>query len=160
MEIQYSTTEWELLAIACTCEHFHTYPCGQSFTVEINHKTLEKVTLKIHCSILSPEKKAPPSITIWCHYWVLDWQWNGDPRCPVQALQHQAEIWNPLRSAFWSHCFQQHLTDPSMQGDQELSSVVNCLQGHKKWMAHHMQKILGIAHKYWDIRDELTSDLG
>ena len=72
------------------------------------------------------------------------------------TLLPQAKMWNSPWSVCGLHCFQWHQGDPSTQGDQQLTNVVQCLWANTKQIIWYT-KTPRTAQKYWDKHDDLTS---
>ena len=49
-ESRYANIERELLAVVFGCERFHTYVYGKEFQIESDHKPLENIQNKKHCT--------------------------------------------------------------------------------------------------------------
>ena len=159
METRYGNIERELLAIIFACQHFSTYLLGRSFIAESNHKPLEMIAMKNLAN-------APPRL----QRMLLELQRydvtikyrpgkemqlaNALSHCPVRASQ---EIKLDMRVDYIAFMkpWIEKLKD-SLQRDPILAMVYQLTQG---W-PHQRRHVPRLARRYWDFRDELSTDDG
>ena len=159
-ESQYANIERELLAIVFPCQRFSTYLLGRSFVAETDHKPLEMIALKNLAN-------APPrlqrmllqlqrfDVTIRYRPGAEMQLADALSRCPTRA---SPEIKLNMRvdyiafSRSWIETIKEQLLE-----DPILATVYQLTQ--QGW-PHHRRHVPRIARKYFDFRDELSTDDG
>ena len=159
-ETKYANIERELLPIVFACQRFSTYLLGRSFIAESDHKPLEMIAMKNLA-------KAPPCL----QRMLLELQRydvtikyrpgkemqlaDALSRCPARALQ---EIKLDMRVDYiaFTKPWIEKLKD-STQSDPILAMVYQLTQ--QGW-PHQRRHVPRLARRYWDFRDELSTDDG
>ena len=160
METRYANIERELLAIVFACQRFSTYLLGRSFVAESKHKPLEMIAMKNLAN-------APPCLQrmllelqrydVTIKYWPGKEMQLADAlsRCPARASQ---EIKLDMRVDYiaFTKPWTEKLKD-STQRDPILATVYQLTQ--QGW-PHQRRHVPCLARRYWDFRDELSTDDG
>ena len=159
-ESRYVNIERELLAIVFACQRFSTYLLGRSFVAETDHKPLEMIALKNLAN-------APPRLQrmllqlqrfdVTIRYRKGSEMQLADAlsRCPARA---SPEIKLNMRvdyiafSRSWIETIKEQLAE-----DPILATVYQLT--HQGW-PHQRRHVPRIARRYFDFRDELTTDDG
>ena len=159
-ESRYANIERELLAIVFACQRFSTYLLGRSFVAETDHKPLEMIALKNLAN-------APPrlqrmllqlqrfDVTIKYRPGTEMQLADALSRCPARA---SPEIKLNMRvdyiafSRSWIETIKEQLLE-----DPILATVYQLTQ--QGW-PHHRRHVPRIARRYFDFRDELSTDEG
>ena len=159
-EIRYANIEREFLAIIFACQCFSTYLLGRSFIAESDHKPLEMIAMKNLAN-------APPHLQrmllelerydVTIKYRPGNQMQLADAlsRCPATASQ---EIILDMRVDYIAFMkpWIEKLKD-SMQRDPILGTVYQLTQ--QGWL-HQRRHVPHLAWRYWDFRDELSTDDG
>ena len=134
-ETQYANIERELLAIVFACQRFSTYLLGRSFVAESDHKPLEMIAMKNLAN-------APPCLQ----------------RMLLELQRASQEIKLDMRVDYitFTKPWIEKLKD-STQRDPILATVYQLTQ--QGW-PHQRRHIPRLARRYWDFRDELSTDDG
>ena len=159
-EQRYANIERELLAIVFACQHLNTYVLGRPFMVESDYKLLEMIHHKSLASV-------PPCL----QKILLQLQWydltikyrlgkemllaDALSRCPSRS---SPEIKLDIRVDYiaFSKAWIEKLKEATSE-DPITSTVYQLtMQG---W-PHKRRHVPRIARRYWDFRDELTTDEG
>ena len=159
-ETRYANIEQELLAIVFACQRFSTYLLGRSFIAKSDHKPLEMIAMKNLAN-------APPHL----QRMLLELQRydvtikyrpgkemqlaDALSRCPARASQ---EIKLDMRVDYiaFTKPWIEKLKD-STQRDPILVTVYQLTQ--QGW-PHQRRHVPRLARRYWDFRDELSTDDG
>ena len=160
METRYANIERELLAIVFACQHFSTYLLGRSFVAESDHKPLEMIAMKnlanvpphLQRMLLELQKY---DVTIKYRSGKEMQLANTLSRCPARASQ---EIKLDMRVDYIAFMkpWIEKLKD-STQRDPILATVYQLTQ--QGWL-HQRRHVPRLARRYWDFRDELSTDDG
>ena len=159
-ETQYANIERELLAIVFACQRFSTYLLRRSFVAESDHKPLEMIAMKNLTN-------APPCLQrmlleLQRYDVTIKYQPGKEmqladalSRCPVRASQ---EIKLDMRLDYIAFMkpWIEKLKD-STQRDPILATVYQLTQ--QGW-PHQRRHVPRLARRYWDFRDELSTDDG
>ena len=159
-ETRYANIERELLAIIFACQQLTMYLLGRSFVVESNHKLLEMIAMKNLANV-------PPHLQrmllelqrydITIKYWPGKEMQLADAlsHCPAKASQ---EIKLDMRVDYIAFMkpWIEKLKD-STQRDPILGMVYQLMQ--QGWL-HQQRHVQCLAQRYWDFRDELSTDDG
>ena len=159
-ETRYANIERELLAIVFACQRFSTYLLGRSFIAESDHKPLEMIAMKNLAN-------APPCLQrmlleLQRYNVTIKYQpgkemqlANALSRCPARASQ---EIKLDMRVDYIAFMkpWIEKLKD-STQRDPILATVYQLTQ--QGW-PHQRRHVPRLARRYWDFRDELSTDDG
>ena len=160
VETWYTNIERELLAIVFACQCFSTYLLGRSFIAESDNKPLEVIAMKNLAN-------APPHL----QRMLLELQrYNVTIKyCPgaemqlVDALSHCPVRASPeIKLDMWidyiafTKPWIEKLKD-STQRDPILGAVYQLTQ--QGW-PHQQRHVPHVARRYWDFRDELSTDNG
>ena len=161
VETRYANTERELLAIVFACQHFSIYLLVRSFIAESNHKPLEMIAMKnlanapprLQRMLLELQrydvtiKYIPPGKEMQLA--------NALSHCPARASQ---EIKLDMRVDYIAFMkpWIEKLKD-SMHRDPILATVYQLTQ--QGWL-HQKRHVPCLARRYWDFRDELSTDDG
>ena len=159
-ETRYANIERELLAIIFACQHFSTYLLGRRFVADSDHKPLEMIAMK---NLVN----APPclqrmllelqryNVTIKYRPGKEMQLANALSRCQARASQ---EIKLDMRVDYiaFTKPWIEKLKD-SMQRDPILVTVYQLTQ--QGW-PHQRRHIPHLVRRYWDFRDELSTDDG
>ena len=160
METRYTNIKRELLVIVFACQRFSMYLLGRSFIAESNHKPLEVIAMKNLANMLphlqrmllelqrydvtikyQPGKEMQLSDALSC--------------CPARASQ---EIKLDMRVDYIT--FMKPWIEKlkgSTQRDPILGTVYQLTQ--QGWL-HQQRHVPYLAQRYWDFRDELSTDDG
>ena len=159
-ETMYTNIERELLAIVFACQCFSTYLLGRSFVAESNHKPLEMI-------VMNNLANAPPHLQrmlleLQRYDVTIKYQPGKEMQladalscCPVRASQ---EIKLDMRVDYIAFMkpWIEKLKD-STQRDPILAIVYQLTQ--QGW-PHQRRHVPHLARRYWDFRDELSTDDG
>ena len=159
-ETRYANIERELLAIVFACQRFSTYLLGRSFIAESDHKPLEMIAMKNLAN-------APPRLQrmllelqrydVTIKYRPGQQMQLADAlsRCPARA---SPEIKLDMRVDYiaFTKPWIEKLKD-STQRDPILGTVYQLV--HQGW-PHQRRHVPRLARRYWDFRDELSTDDG
>ena len=159
-ETRYVNIERELLAIVFACQHFRTYLLERSFVAESNHKPLEMIAMKNLAN-------APPHLQRMLlelqRYNVSIKYQPGKEMQLANALSHclaraSQEIKLDIRVDYIAFMkpWIEKLKD-STQRDPILAMVYQLTQ--QGW-PHQRRHVPCLARRYWDFRDELSTDDG
>ena len=159
-ETRYANIERDFLAIVFACQHFSTYLLGRSFIAESDHKPLEMIAMKNLAN-------APPCLQRMLlelqRYDVTIKYQPGKEMQLADALSHclaraSQEIKLDMRVDYIAFMkpWIEKLKD-SMQRDPILATVYQLTQ--QGW-PHQRRHIPCLARRYWDFRDELSTDNG
>ena len=159
-ESRYANIERELLAIVFACQRFSTYLLGRSFVAETDHKPLEMIALKNLAN--APPRLQRMLLQLQCFDVTIKYRPGTEmqladalSRCPARA---SPEIKLNLRvdyiafSRSWIETIKEQLTE-----DPILATVYQLTQ--QGW-PHHRRHVPHIARRYFDFRDELSTDDG
>ena len=159
-EIRYANIERELLAIVFACQCFSTYLLGRSFIAESDHKPLEMIAMKNLAN-------APPHLQRMLlelqRYDVSIKYRPGKEMQLADALSHclaraSQEFKLDMRVDYiaFTKPWIEKLKD-STQRDPILAMVYQLTQ--QGW-PHQRRHVPCLARRYWDFRDELSTDDG
>ena len=160
METRYANIERELLAIVFACQRFNTYLLGRSFVAESNHKPLEMIAMKNLVNV-------PPCLQrmlLELHRYDVTIKYRPGKemqladalsRYPARASQGIKLDMRVEYIAFTKPWIEK-LKD-STQRDPILAMVYQLTQ--QGW-PHQRRHIPCLARRYWDFRDELSTDDG
>ena len=159
-ETRYANIERELLAIVFACQCFSTYLLGRGFIAESDHKALEMIAMKNLAN-------APPCLQrmlleLQRYDVTIKYQPGKEmqladalSRCPVRASQEiKLDMW--VDYIAFTKPWIEKLKD-SMQRDPILVTVYQLTQ--QGWL-HQRRHVPCLARRYWDSRDELSTDDG
>ena len=160
METRYANIERELLAIVFACQRFSTYLLGRSFLAESDHKPLEMIAMKNLANV-------PPCLRRMLlelqRYDVIIKYRPGKEMQLANALSHclvraSQEIKLDMRVDYiaFTKPWIEKLKD-STQRDPILATVYQLTQ--QGW-PHQRRHVPCLARRYWDFRDELSTDDG
>ena len=156
VEIRYANIERELLAIVFACQCFSTYLLGRSFIAESDHKPLEMIAMKNLAN-------APPCLQRMLlelqRYDVTIKYRPGKEMQLADALSWKSQ---EIKLDMQVDCIA--FTKPSIkklkdstQRDPILAMVYQLTQ--QGW-PHQRRHIPCLVRRYWDFRDELSTDDG
>ena len=159
-ETRYANIERELLAIVFACQRFSMYLLGRSFIAESDHKPLEMIAMKNLAN-------APPHL----QRMLLELQRydvtikyrpgkemqlaDALSRCPARASQ-EIKLDMQVDYIAFTKPWIEKLKD-STQRDPILATVYQLTQ--QGW-PHQRRHVPRMARRYWDFRDELSTDDG
>ena len=159
-ETRYANIERELLAIVFACQRFSTYLLGRSFIAESDHKPLEMIAMKTLANV-------PPCL----QRMLLELQRydvtikyrpgkemqlaNALSHCPARASQ-EIKLDMQVNYIAFTKPWIEKLKD-STQRDPILATVYQLTQ--QGW-PHQRRHVPRLARRYWDFRDELSTDDG
>ena len=159
-ETRYTNIERELLAIVFACQCFSTYLLGRSFVAESDHKPLEMIAMK---NLVNAPPRLQRMLLELQRYDVTIKYRPGKEmqladalsRCPARASQ---EIKLDMRVDYiaFTKPWIEKLKD-STQRDPILATVYQLTQ--QGW-PHQRKHVPHLARRYWDFRDELSTDDG
>ena len=159
-ETRYTNIERELLAIVFACQCFSTYLLGRSFIAESDHKPLEMIAMK---NLVNAPPRLQRMLLELQRYDVTIKYRPGKEmqladalsRCPARASQ---EIKLDMRVDYiaFTKPWIEKLKD-STQRDPILATVYQLTQ--QGW-PHQRKHVPHLARRYWDFRDELSTDDG
>ena len=159
-ETRYANIERELLAIVFACQRFSTYLLGQSFVAESDHKPLEMIAMKNLANV--PPCLQRMLLELQRYDVTIKYRPGKEmqladalSRCPARASQ---EIKLDMRVDYiaFTKPWIEKLKD-STQRDPILATVYQLTQ--QGW-PHQRRHIPRLARRYWDFRDELSTDDG
>ena len=159
-ETRYANIEQELLAIVFACQRFSTYLLGRSFIVESDHKPLEMIAMKNLANV--PPCLQRMLLELQRYDVIIKYRPGKEMKlaaalshCPVRASQ---EIKLDMRVDYiaFTKPWIEKLKD-STQRDPILATVYQLTQ--QGW-PHQRRHIPRLARRYWDFRDELSTDDG
>ena len=159
-ETRYANIERELLAIIFACQCFSTYLLGRSLIAESNYKPLEMIAMKnlanvpphLQRMLLELERY---DVTIKYRPGNQMQLANVLSQCPARASQEIKLDMQVDYIAFMKPWIEK-LKD-SMQRDPILGTVYQLTQ--QGWL-HQRRHVQCLAWRYWDFRDELSTDDG
>ena len=159
-ETRYANIERELLAIVFACQRFSTYLLGRSFIAESDHKPLEMIAMKNLAN--APPRLQRMLLELQRYDVTIKYRPGKEmqladalSRCPARASQ---EIKLDMRVDYiaFTKPWIEKLKD-SMQRDPILATVYQLTQ--QGW-PHQRRHVPRLARRYWDFRDELSTDDG
>ena len=159
-ETRYANIERELLAIVFACQRFSTYLLGRSFVVESDHKPLEMIAMKNLAN--APPRLQRMLLELQRYDVTIKYRPGKEmqladalSRCPARASQ---EIKLDMRVDYIAFMkpWIEKLKD-STQRDPILATVYQLTQ--QGWR-HQRRHVPRLARRYWDFRDELSTDDG
>ena len=159
-ETRYANIERELLAIVFACQRFSTYLLGRSFVAESDHEPLEMIAMKNLAN--APPRLQRMLLELQRYDVTIKYRPGKEmqladalSRCPTRASQ---EIKLDMRVdyiAFTKPWIEKH--KDSTQRDPILAMVYQLTQ--QGWL-HQRRHVPHLARRYWDFRDELSTDDG
>ena len=159
-ETRYANIERELLAIVFACQRFSTYLLGRSFVAESDHKPLEIIAMKNLAN--APPRLQRMLLELQRYDVTIKYRPGKEmqladalSRCPARASQ---EIKLDMRVDYiaFTKPWIEKLKD-STQRDPILATVYQLTQ--QGW-PHQRRHVPRLARRYWDFRDELSTDDG
>ena len=160
VEMRYANIERELLAIVFACQRFSTYLLGRSFIVESDHKPLEMIAMK---NLANAPPRLQRMLLELQRYDVTIKYRPGKEMQLADALSHcparvSQEIKLDMRVDYiaFTKPWIEKLKD-STQRDPILATVYQLIQ--QGW-PHQRRHVPHLARRYWDFRDELSTDDG
>ena len=159
-ETRYANIERELLAIVFACQRFSTYLLGRSFVAESDHKPLEMIAMKNLAN--APPRLQRMLLELQRYNVTIKYRPGKEmqladalSRCPARASQ---EIKLDMRVDYiaFTKPWIEKLKD-STQRDPILATVYQLTQ--QGW-PHQRRHVPRLARRYWDFRDELSTDDG
>ena len=159
-ETRYANIERELLAIVFACQRFSTYLLGRSFIAESDHKPLEMIAMKNLAN--APPRLQRMLLELQRYDVTIKYRPGKEmqladalSRCPARASQ---EIKLDMRVDYiaFTKPWIEKLKD-STQRDPILATVYQLTQ--QGW-PHQRRHVPRMARRYWDFRDELSTDDG
>ena len=160
METRYANIERQLLAIVFACQRFSTYLLGRSFVAESDHKPLEMIAMKN--LVNAPPRLQRMLLELHRYDVTIKYQPGKEMQladalshCPARASQ---EIKLDMRVDYIAFMkpWIEKLKD-STQRDPILAMVYQLTQ--QGW-PHQRRHVPRLARRYWDFRDELSTDDG
>ena len=160
VETRYANIERELLAIVFACQHFSTYLLGRSFVAESDHKPLEMIAMKNLVNV--PPCLQRMLLELQRYNVTIKYRPGQEMQladtlscCPARASQ---EIKLDMRVDYiaFTKPWIEKLKD-STQRDPILVTVYQLTQ--QGW-PHQRRHVPHLARRYWDFRDELSTDDG
>ena len=160
VETRYANIERELLAIVFACQRFSTYLLGRSFVAESDHKPLEMIAMKNLANV--PPRLQRMLLELQRYDVTIKYRPGKEmqladalSRCPARASQ---EIKLDMRVDYiaFTKPWIEKLKD-STQRDPILATVYQLAQ--QGW-PHQRRHVPRLARRYWDFRDELSTDDG
>ena len=159
-ETRYANIERELLAIVFACQHFSTYLLGRSFVAESDHKPLEMIAMKNLANV--PPRLQRMLLELQRYDVTIKYQPGKEMQlanalscCPARASQKIKLDMLVDYIAFMKPWIKK-LKD-STQRDPILVTVY---QLTKQGWLHQRRHIPRLVRRYWDFRDELSTDNG
>ena len=159
-ETRYANIERELLAIVFACQRFSTYLLGRSFIAESDHKPLEMIAMKNLANV--PPRLQRMLLELQRYDVTIKYRPGKQmqladalSRCPARA---SPEIKLDMRVDYiaFTKPWIEKLKD-STQRDPILGTVYQLVQ--QGW-PHQQRHVPRLARRYWDFRDELSTDDG
>ena len=159
-ETRYANIKRELLAIVFACQRFSTYLLGRSFVAESDHKPLEMIAMKNLAN--APPRLQRMLLELQRYDVTIKYRPGKEmqladalSRCPARASQ---EIKLDMRVDYiaFTKSWIEKLKD-STQRDPILATVYQLTQ--QGW-PHQRRHVPRLARRYWDFRDELSTDDG
>ena len=159
-ETRYANIERELLAIVFACQCFSTYLLGRSFIAESDHKPLEMIAMKNLANV--PPRLQRMLLELQRYDVTIKYRPGKEMQladalshCPARASQ---EIKLDMRVDYIAFMkpWIEKLKD-STQRDPILATVYQLTQ--QGW-PHQRRHVSHLARRYWDFRDELSTDDG
>ena len=159
-ETRYANIERELLAIVFACQRFSTYLLGRSFIAESDHKPLEMIAMKNLANV--PPHLQRMLLELQRYDVTIKYRPGKEMQladalshCPARASQ---EIKLDMRVDYiaFTKPWIEKLKD-STQRDPILATVYQLTQ--QGW-PHQRRHVPRMARRYWDFRDELSTDDG
>ena len=159
-ETRYANIERELLAIVYACQRFSTYLLGRSFVAESDHKPLEMIAMKNLAN--APPRLQRMLLELQKYDVTIKYRPGKEiqladtlSHCPARTSQ---EIKLDMRVDYiaFTKPWIEKLKD-STQRDPILATVYQLTQ--QGW-PHQRRHIPRLARRYWDFRDELSTDDG
>ena len=159
-ETNYANIERELLAIVFACQCFSTYLLGRSFVAESDHKPLEMIAMKNLAN-------APPCLQrmlleLQRYHVTIKYRPGKEMQladalscCPARASQ-EIKLDMQVDYIAFTKPWIKKLKD-STQRDPILATVYQLTQ--QGW-PHQRRHVPHLARRYWDFRDELSTDDG
>ena len=157
---RYANIERELLVIVFACQRFSTYLLGRSFVAESDHKPLEMIAMKNLAN--APLRLQRMLLELQRYDVTIKYRPGKEMQladalscCPARASQ---EIKLDMRVDYiaFTKPWIEKLKD-SMQRDPILATVYQLTQ--QGW-PHQRRHVPHLARRYWDFRDELSTDDG
>ena len=159
-ETRYANIKRELLAIVFACQRFSTYLLGRSFVAESDHKPLEMIAMKNLAN--APPHLQRMLLELQRYDVTIKYRPGKEMQladalscCPARASQ---EIKLDMRVDYiaFTKPWIEKLKD-STQRDPILATVYQLTQ--QGW-PHQRRHVPHLARRYWDFRDELSTDDG
>ena len=160
VETRYTNIERELLAIVFACQRFSTYLLGRSFIAESDHKPLEMIAMKNLAN-------APPHLQrmllklqrydVTIKYRPGQQMQLADAlsRCPARA---SLEIKLDIRVDYIA--FTKPWIEKLKDSTQRHPILLTVYQLVQQGLPHQRRHMPRLARRYWDFRDELSTDDG
>ena len=158
-ETRYANIERELLAIIFACQHFSTYLLGRSFVAESDHKPLEIIAMK---NLANAPPRLQRMLLELQRYNVSKYRPGKEmqladaiSRCPARASQ-EIKLDMQVDYIAFTKPWIEKLKDSTQRGPI-LATVYQLTQ--QGW-PHQRRHVPHLARRYWDFRDELSTDDG
>ena len=159
-ETRYANIERELLAIVFACQRFSTYLLGRSFVAESDHKPLEMIAMKNLAN--TPPRLQRMLLELQRYDVTIKYRPGAQmqladalSRCPARASQ-EIKLDLCVDYIAFTKPWIEKLKD-STERDPILGTVYQLTQ--QGW-PHQRRHVPRIARRYWDFRDELSTDNG
>ena len=159
-ETRYANIERELLAIVFACQRFSMYLLGRSFVAESDHKPLEMISMKNLAN--APPRLQRMLLELQRYDVTIKYRPGKEMQLADALSQYPArasqEIKLDMRVDYiaFTKPWIEKLKD-STQRDPILVTVYQLTQ--QGW-PHQRRHIPHLARRYWDFRDELSTDDG
>jgi hypothetical protein len=160
-EQRYANIERELLAIVFACERFHTYIYGKEFIAETDHKPLEMITQKNLMN--APPRLQRMLIRLQPYDMVVRYR-PGKEMLLADCLSRLPSKANcePIQLAVRiDHCAFSPSRLDSLRKDTAEDPILSVIYRFTQhgW-PETRRRVPRIARRYWDFRDELSTDEG
>ena len=159
-ETRYENIERELLAIVFACQRFSTYLLGRSFVAESDHKPLKMIAMKNLANALPHLQRM--LLELQKYHVTIKYRPGEEMQladalshCPARASQ-EIKLDMGVDYIAFTKPWIEKLKD-STQQDPILATVYQLTQ--QGWL-HQRRHVPHLARRYWDFRDELSTDDG
>ena len=160
VETRYANIKRELLAIVFACQRFSTYLLGRSFVAESDHKPLEMIAMKNLANV--PPRLQRMLLELQRYDVTIKYRPGKEMQladalshCPARASQ-EIKLDMQVDYIAFTKPWIEKLKD-STQRDPILVTVYQLTQ--QGW-PHQRRHVPRLARRYWDFRDELSTDDG
>ena len=159
-ETRYANIERELLVIVFACQCFSTYLFRRSFVAESDHKPLEMITMKNLAN--APQRLQRMLLELQRYDVTIKYRPGKEmqladalSRCPARASQ---EIKLDMRVDYIA--FMKPWIEKLKDSTQRHPILATVYQLTQQGWPHQRRHVPRLARRYWDFRDELSTDDG